>query len=273
MRLIRITLYFFFLFWIYSCQVSEKPSIIKSKKNVELLFFEDKQVKDLIIQHECFFLSSYWAGMSMEESLEITRYLIDKVVLTGIVKNSFGKKEFSINRFTYQQTLNIDTFRMTEWAVRLKTPNYNLNAKTFFHFDADLKLENVNQYIDHANYRSYEELISLFRKKYGGGQIPSYSDSYAEQMQISKGYAIYIFTKNNQQIKVEYIPKGSYYHKIKHNKINITYDDMSIITKENETLNERIKEGRLLKNKQVEERGKDVLIIILPNTRPRMIVS
>lgn len=259
MRFLKTTIYIYFLFWIYSCQNSENPSINKHKKNVELFFYDDKQVEDLIKQHECIFLSSYWVGMSMEETLEITRYLIDKVKLTGIIQNSHEQKEFSINRFNYLQTLNIDTFRMAEWIVRLKTPNYNLNAKTYFHFDADQKLENVNQYIENTNYKAYKELIDLFRKKYGEGQIPFFSDSYAKLMQISKGYTIYIFIKNNQHIKVEYIPKGSFYHKIKHNKINITYDDMSVITKNNNKLNDCIKEGKLLKKKQIEERSKDVL--------------
>jgi hypothetical protein len=259
MRIIRITLYGVFLFWIYSCQNEEGPSNEKSKKNLELSFFSNKQVQDLIKQHECFFLSSYWVGMSMEESIEITRYLIDKVILTGIVLNSDGTKVFSMNRFTYQETLNIDTFRMTEWTVRLKTPNYNLNAKTYFKFDDNQKLENVNQYIENANFQSYEELISLFRKKYGAGHVPFYKDSYAKQLQISNGYSVYIFTKNNQQIKVEYIPEGSYHYKIKQNKIDITYDDMSVVLKMNKSLNEQMKKGELLKKKQIEERNKDVL--------------
>jgi hypothetical protein len=257
---LRIVLYYIIFICLFSCDNSEKHPLINSKKNVKLNFLSDHQVEKLINQHDCIYLSSYWVGMSHKEAMEITRYLMDRKILTGIIYNVNEQKEFSINRFTYQKTLNIDTFLMTQWFVRLKTTNYDLNAKTYFDFNSDRQLEQIWQKVENTNSDAYQELLDLYKQKYGEGKIPFYKDEAAEFFNISNGYSIYVFTNDYQQIKVEYIPKNSgIFDKNKSSEINITYEDLNIIKKKNLELNNQMKNREELKKQQIENRKKDVL--------------
>lgn len=214
-----------------------------SDKKEELIFLSDVEVENMIREHENIFLSSYWAGMSKQQAVEITRYLLDKNMLYG----KFFNANSDDSKYISQKSLNIDTFEITDWRYSLKTLNYFLDADIRFNFNNSNELEGVSLWIIDVDKEKYIELVEIFKKKYGAPTRIIQNRNESGPFKYSKDNAEYTFIKGNQMIRVEYRPKNSGFEGLesKFNEIYIMYDDLLVIEKNTKESRERMKNEKI----------------------------
>lgn len=210
-----------------------------SELKEELIFLSDTEVENSINLHECIFLSSYWAGMSKQDAVEVTRYLLDKQLLYG----KFFRPYSDESQYVQKESLNIDTFDRTGWRYNLRTNNYFMDADISFSFNNSDELEHVSLWINDVDKDKYDELLDLFKTKYGTPVRTVQNRNQFGPFKYAKGNAEYTFANGNQQIRVEYRPKGSGPEGMesKFNDIYIMYEDLRVIDRNTEEFKERIK--------------------------------
>ncbi len=215
-----------------------------SESKEVLIFLSDNEVENSINHNECIFLSSYWAGMTKQDAVEVTRYLLDKHLLYGKFFQPYSEEP----KYIEKESLNIDTFDRTSWRYSLRTNNYFMDADIQFSFNNSDELDFVSLWINDIDKYKYNELLDLFKTKYGTPVRNEQNRNQLGPFKYAKGNAEYTFEKGYQQIRVEYRPKGSGPEGMesKFNDIYIMYEDLRVIDKNTQDYKERMKTEKII---------------------------
>ena len=153
-----------------------KEDIEQSESGEQLMEGEEKKwlsdsdVESLIGAHKTFFLSSYWAGMSYNDALEITRYNMKKEKLFYryyLKSDDYLTTELKPDELT-------EYYLGEEWDFLIKPKiNSAYIAKAHFNFgmldwdsDLDSELQTVYVEVKMGETNEYKEILDLYKTKY-----------------------------------------------------------------------------------------------------------
>lgn len=171
-----------------SCS-NQEPSTIESIEHEEKsVFMTNDEIENLIGNHQTLFLS-YWVGMTKSELNEVTRYLLEKEIIRGIV---FDPYDDSSSFYCGDYSWDVDKSKKCEYREFNKN-NYHLLIQesskkllvlidhtlfeiefNFSELDGEQSLSSIklsalsNITTDSViDYRRYEPIVSIYKEKYG----------------------------------------------------------------------------------------------------------
>jgi hypothetical protein len=260
-------IYFVWLF-LTSCTFQNAQNEKSDDSQKKSIFMSDEEIENIIQKHHPLFLS-YWVGMNRSEFHEVTRYLLDKEIISGLVydpqddsstyycsdysldfNNKCGYREFNKNNV---HLLLQDNSR--KLLVLIDHTLFELNFN-FSHLDGEYTLSNIKLSAESKittssviEYERCKPIFSIYKEKYG---VPFY-----EHLDPPNSGNCY-FINGNTRINIDFLSGKSYQTKVPENCTAVSYITIEYldIERSNRILNQQKNKEEMIKKNNDYERQK-----------------
>ena len=219
-------------------------------------FLSDSLVKNLINSNSPIFLSSFWIGMTKEESEEVLRYLIEKDDVYGEVYSSEKRDYVDLTKENLRNPEFENNARHLRCTLTPKNKTLTCNFELIFEFmNGKNILKSIRvSIVEYVEFQDFNDLVSLYESKYGKPKNIQYTPLNNKNL-FGETYRRVSFEKGNKLIDMTYSSENTREGgAFSPNQIHIFYDDKQI----KEVESKRFEEQMMIENEKKQKRKEKI---------------
>lgn len=170
-------------------------------------FLKDVEVQNLINNHQSFFLSSYWAGMTRQEALQVTHLNMKKELIyyrynknkEDYIQTELQPNELELSHldgsWDFLIKTSIETAYVGKMVFAFNMPSLESDVEELYSIHIQVEVENISD---------YDAFLNLYKSKYR-----PFKNLKIKNQNKQEGYRINFFEKENIEVAIEMYPSGN----------------------------------------------------------------